>query len=114
MCGPLSLNDEQFGYAFANTVTEVESAVLFERYAIPSPGRPLFDAAFANGIRNSCASVDTGNEKPGPLLLISGQEDCPLSEPFIPAVHGHYGRSGAVTELKQLVDRGHSIVMDHG
>ncbi|MEU1598513.1 alpha/beta hydrolase [Streptomyces sp. NPDC005708] len=111
---PLSLNFEQFRYAFANTVTEEESAVLFERSAIPSPGRPLFDAAFANGRRNSRTCVDTGNENRGPLLLISGQEDCLVPAPVTRAVHRLYRRSGAVTELKRFVGRGHSMVIDHG
>ncbi len=44
----VSLTAEQFRYAFANAVSEEESDQLFERWTIPAPGRPLFEAATAN------------------------------------------------------------------
>ena len=39
---------EQFRYGFANAVTQEESQHLWETYCVPAPGRPLFQAAFAN------------------------------------------------------------------
>lgn len=108
------LTPEQFRYAFANAVSEEESASLFERYTMPSPGRALFEAAFANSSRNSRGSVDTGNSGRGPLLLISGQEDCLVPDAITRAVYKLYGDSRAVTGLKQFVDRGHSMIIDSG
>ncbi|MFD0502318.1 alpha/beta fold hydrolase [Streptomyces chiangmaiensis] len=108
------LSAEQFRYVIANAVTEVESACLFERYAIPSPGRTLFDAAYANSARNCRTSVRTDNATRGPLLLISGQEDCLVPDAITRAVYKLYGDSRAVTELKQFVDRGHSMIIDGG
>ena len=39
---------EQFRYGFANAVSEKEARELYERYAVPGSGTPLFQAAMAN------------------------------------------------------------------
>ncbi|HCU49641.1 MAG TPA: alpha/beta hydrolase, partial [Micromonosporaceae bacterium] len=57
----VSLTAEQFRYGFGNALPEKESADLFERWTIPSPGRPLFEAAFANFNPGSAAKVNTAN-----------------------------------------------------
>ncbi len=41
----VSLTAEQFRYSFGNAVTAEESDALYERWAIPAPGKPLFEAA---------------------------------------------------------------------
>ncbi|MCZ4602387.1 alpha/beta hydrolase [Streptomyces sp. Lzd4kr] len=104
----------QFRYAFANAVTEEESTVLFERYAIPSPGRTLFEAAFTGNTRNSRSSVDTGNSARGPLLLVSGQEDRLAPDAITRAAHRLYSDSTAVTHLKRFAGHGHSMIIDSG
>src|SRR6266704_6805357 len=43
----VSLTPQQFRYGFGNALPAQESADLYERWAIPSPGRPLFEAAAA-------------------------------------------------------------------
>jgi non-heme chloroperoxidase len=42
------LTFEQFRFAFANAVGEDEAKQLYETYAVPAPGEPLFQAAIAN------------------------------------------------------------------
>src|SRR5207244_4126599 len=42
------LTYEQFRYSFANAVTEEEARQLYDAYAVPAPGAPLFQAATAN------------------------------------------------------------------
>src|SRR4051795_10028918 len=42
------LTYDQFRYAFANAVREDEAQALYETYAVPAPGQPLFQAATAN------------------------------------------------------------------
>src|SRR6267154_2961718 len=42
------LTYEQFRYAFANAVSEDEAKELYSTFAVPAPGEPLFQAAFAN------------------------------------------------------------------
>src|SRR5215471_18810890 len=44
----ISLTPEQFRYGFGNAVSERESRQLYDEWTIPAPGRPLFEAAFAN------------------------------------------------------------------
>ena len=39
----IAMNAKQFHYAFGNTLSEEDSLKAFERYAVPSPGRVLFD-----------------------------------------------------------------------
>ena len=38
------LTAKQFRYAFGNTLSEAESQAVYERYAVPGPGRTLFQA----------------------------------------------------------------------
>ncbi len=69
------LTSGQFHYAFGNALSEEESADLFQRWVVPSPGKPLFEAAAANFSPHSPAKVDTDNADRGPLLLIMGGKD---------------------------------------
>nr|WP_248297441.1 alpha/beta fold hydrolase [Streptomyces sp. S1D4-11] len=111
---PVSLSAEQFRYVFANAVTPEESAALFDCYAVPSPSRPFFELAFANGTRETRTAVDTSNSTRGPLLLISGQEDRLVPDFITRAAYKLYGDSTAVTELKQFADRAHCLTIDSG
>ena len=61
--------------AFANAVSEDEAKELYETYAVPAPGAPLFQAATANLNPWTEAKVDTKNPDRGPLLIISGEKD---------------------------------------
>jgi hypothetical protein len=70
---PLTANQIRFG--FGSALSEEEPARLFDKWAIPSPARPLFEAARANFSLYSQAKVDTGNQTRGLLLMISGAED---------------------------------------
>ncbi|MGW5465348.1 alpha/beta hydrolase [Streptomyces sp. NPDC003996] len=110
----VSLTAAQFRYAFGNAIPQSESDALFEAYAVPAPGRPLFEAAFANFSRRSPAAIDTGNTGRGPLLLMSGQRDHTVPDVVTRAAYKLYGDSTATTDLKQLPDRGHSLVVDQG
>ena len=47
----ISLTAEQFRYGFGNALPEQESAELYDRWAVPSPGKPLSEAASANFTR---------------------------------------------------------------
>ena len=71
----VALTPEQFRYGFGNALPAQESAELYRRWAVPSPGKPLFEAASANLARRSPAKVDTGNKTRGPLLITAGGHD---------------------------------------
>ncbi len=44
----VSLTAKEFRFGFGNAVTEDESDELYEKWTIPSPAKPLFQAAVAN------------------------------------------------------------------
>lgn len=110
----VSLTVEQFCYAFGNAITEEESKQLFDSWTIPGPGKPLFEAAFANFSTHSPAAVNTANATRGPLLLISGGQDHTVPDVVTRSTFKLYKDSGAVTELRQFADRGHSLTIDSG
>jgi pimeloyl-ACP methyl ester carboxylesterase len=110
----VSLTAKQFKFGFGNELTEEESDTLYEQWNIPSPARPLFQAAVANFSIHSEAKVDTGNETRGPLLLISGKQDHTVPDVSTRSTLKQYRDSTAVTELKQFEGRGHSLTIDHG
>jgi pimeloyl-ACP methyl ester carboxylesterase len=110
----VSLTAEQFRFSFGNAVSEEESDALYERWAIPAPGKPLFEAAAANFSLHSPAKVETGNEGRGPLLLIMGGQDHTVPEAITKATVKQYRHSSAVTELEEFSDRGHSLTIDSG
>jgi pimeloyl-ACP methyl ester carboxylesterase len=110
----VSLTSDQFRYSFGNAVSPEESDALFEKWSIPSPGKPLFEAASANFSIHSPAKVDTKNDDRGPLLLVMGGKDHTVPEAITKATFKLYRNSSAVTELVEFPDRGHSLTIDSG
>ena len=110
----VSLEQKEFRYGFGNAVSEEESDELYDRWTIPSPARPLFQAAAANFVMHSQAKVDTDNADRGPLLLISGTADHTVPDVVTRSTLKQYRDSTAVTELKQFEGRGHSLTIDTG
>jgi len=110
----VSLTKNQFRYGFGNTLSAQESDELFEAWAIPGPGKPLFEASAANFSKSSPAAVDTRKRDRGPLLIIGGGRDHTVPEVVAKAAHALYAGSGAVTDYRVFPDRGHSLVFDHG
>jgi pimeloyl-ACP methyl ester carboxylesterase len=108
----VSLTAEQFRYSFGNVLSGPESDALWEQWAIPSPGKPLFEAAAANFALHSPAKVNTGNDDRGPLLLIAGGKDHTVPEVITKATAKQYRDSEAVTDLIEFADRGHSLTID--
>jgi len=110
----VSLTAEQFRYSFGNAVTPEESDALFGQWAIPAPGKPLFEAAAANFSLHSPAKVETGNEARGPLLLMAGGKDHTVPEAITKSTLKQYRHSAAVTDYVEFADRGHSLTIDSG
>jgi pimeloyl-ACP methyl ester carboxylesterase len=110
----VSLTAKEFRFGFGNALTPEDSDALYERWTIPSPARPLFQAAAANFSMHSEAKVDTENSTRGPLLLISGLEDHTVPDVVTRSTLKQYRSSTAVTELKQFEGRGHSLTIDNG
>jgi len=110
----VALTPAQFRYGFGNTLTAEESRELYDLWTIPSPGRPLFQAAFANLVPHSPAAVDTRNNERGPLLMLSGTQDHTVPAVVTRAACKRYHNSRAVTEYREVSERGHSLTIDSG
>ncbi|MFD3654591.1 alpha/beta hydrolase [Streptomyces sp. NPDC058620] len=109
------LTYEQFRYAFANAVDEREAKELYETFAVPAPGEPLFQAAAANINPWTEVKVDTLRADRGPLLIISGEKDNTVPWAITHASYKKQARNEvAVTEITELPGRGHSLTIDGG
>ena len=108
------LTFEQFQYAFGNAVDEAEARTLYEAYAVPAPGTPLFQAAAANLNPWTEDRVNTENPSRGPLLIISGANDHTVPPAVTAAAYKKQMKNSGVTEYREIAGRGHSLTIDHG
>ena len=109
----VSLKPEQFRYAFANKLSEAEAVELYERWTIPAPSKPLWQAATAAFNLHAQTKVDT-HEHRQPLLLMAGSDDHTVPPQTTQTVYRLYEDSPSVTDFKVWPTRGHSLVIDHG
>ena len=110
----VSLTKEQFRYGFGNAISQAESDELYDKWAIPSPGKPLFEAASANFSRSSPAKVNVHHKTRGPLLVTAGGKDHTVPESISKSTRKQYHKSPAVTDFQEFPDRGHSLALDSG
>jgi non-heme chloroperoxidase len=108
------LTFEQFRYGFANAVSEEEARQLYEEFAVPAPGKPLFQAAAANLNPWTEAKVDTRNPERGPLLIISGEKDHTVPWAIANASFQQQDGNEGVTEIVEMKGRGHALTIDSG
>jgi pimeloyl-ACP methyl ester carboxylesterase len=108
------LTFEQFRFGFANAVSEDEAQQLYAEFAVPGSGVPLFQAATANLNPWTEAKVDTENPQRGPLLIISGEKDNTVPWAIAEASYKQQKRNEAVTEIIEMPNRGHALVIDSG
>jgi pimeloyl-ACP methyl ester carboxylesterase len=105
---------DQFRYGFANAVDEAEAKQLYETYAVPGTGEPLFQAASANLNPWTEAKVDTKNPDRGPLLIVSGELDHTVPHAIAHAEFKRQERNEGVTEFVEIKGRGHALTIDSG
>lgn len=110
----VALTEQQFAYSFGNALPRAESDQLYGRYAIPGPGRPLFEASSANFTPNAPTAVDTRRSDRGPLLLMAAGKDHTVPAVVVRAAHKLYAAARADTELIEYPERGHSAAFDKG
>jgi len=108
------LTYEQFRFAFANAVGEEEAQELYNTYAVPGSGVPLFQAATANLNPWTEAKVKSKNPDRGPLLIIDGEKDHTVPWAIANASYKKQKRNKGVTEIVKIPGRGHSLTIDHG
>ena len=108
------LTYEQFRFGFANAVSDDEARQLYDEFAVPGSGVPLFQAATANLNPWTEAKVDTENPERGPLLIISGEKDNTVPWAIADASYKQQKRNEDVTEIIEMPNRGHALVIDSG
>jgi pimeloyl-ACP methyl ester carboxylesterase len=110
----IPLTYDQFRFAFASAVDEDEAQELYKTFAVPASGKPLFQAAAANLNPWTEAKVDTKNPDRGPLLIISGEKDNTVPWAIANASYKNQKHNEGVTEIVEMPNRGHSLVIDNG
>jgi pimeloyl-ACP methyl ester carboxylesterase len=110
----IAMTPKEFHYAFTNTLSEEEGLVAYQRYAVPGPGRVLFEGALANLVPRSSFSVDFDNNDRAPLLLIAGGADHVVPPAIDQAAAKKYRKSSAITEYKEFPGRSHFTLGQEG
>ncbi len=110
----VTLTPAEFHYAFTNTLTDEESAVAYARYAVPGPGRALFQSALANFNPHAETAIDFANNVRAPLLVVAGGADH-VSPPAINrTIAKLQHRSPSLTAFKLFPGRSHFILGQPG
>ncbi len=110
----IPLTYEQFRYAFANAVSEDEAKGLYNTFAVPAAGVPLFQAATANLNPWTEVKVKTKKVDRGPLLIVSGEKDHTVPWAIANASFKRQKRNKDVTEIVEIPGRGHALTIDSG
>jgi non-heme chloroperoxidase len=108
------LTYEQFRFAFTNAVSEDEAKQLYDTFAVPTSGAPLFQAATANLNPWTEVRADTKNPDRGPLLIIDGEKDNTVPWAIANASYKAQKKNPNVTEIVKIPNRGHSLTIDSG
>jgi hypothetical protein len=95
-------------------VTEDEAKDLYETFAVPAPGKPLFQAATANLNPWTEAKVDTDSPDRGPLPVISGEKDHTVPWAIANASYKPQEDNPGVTEIVEIKGRGHALTIESG
>jgi pimeloyl-ACP methyl ester carboxylesterase len=110
----VTLTPQEFHYAFTNTISEDESKAAYDRYAVPGPGRVLFQGAFANFNPHAATAVNFKNDERAPLLIIAGGADHIVPASVDKEAAGKFAKSHAITEYKLFPNRSHWTVAEPG
>jgi len=111
----IALTFDQFKYGWANAFGDDEEArQLYETYHVAAPGSALMQMANANLNPFSEAKLDVRNPDRGPLLIIDGEKDHTVPWAIANASYKRQRHNEAVTEIKKIPNRGHSLTIDSG
>jgi pimeloyl-ACP methyl ester carboxylesterase len=100
------LNEKQFHYAFANTLSQQESDELYRRYHVPAASTVLREGAFANFRRDPPTKVHFERRR-APLLFIAFGEDHIIPPKASRHNMEKYAGSDAIVAFKEYPGRPH-------
>lgn len=109
---PLSF--EQFQYGFANAVSDKEARELYDQFAVPGSGAPVFQASTANINPWTEAKVDVESPDRGPLLITSGEKDHQVPWSLSNGSYRRQRHNPGVTEIVEIPGHGHALTIDSG
>jgi pimeloyl-ACP methyl ester carboxylesterase len=110
----ITLTRDQFKYGWANALDDDEAKRVYDTYHVAAPGVALMQMANANLNPFTQAKLDPKNPDRGPLLIIDGEKDHTVPWAIANAAYKRQSRNPAVTEIKQIPNRGHSLTIDSG
>jgi alpha-beta hydrolase superfamily lysophospholipase len=106
---------KQFHYAFTNTLSEEESAAVYERYHVAAPGSWVWGGVLANFTPGHHDTwVNFANDDRAPLLFIAGGADHIMPAAVNRSNAEHYAKSRAHTDYKEFPGRSHYTVGQPG
>ena len=108
------ITEERFRYAFGNMLTEAESKAAYDRYAVPSANRVLWEGAFANFAPGTAAKVNFGNDERAPLLFIGAGQDHVVPAKVSRKLAQKHSASKVPAEYKEFSGRSHYLVGQDG
>jgi pimeloyl-ACP methyl ester carboxylesterase len=103
----IELTPKQFRFSFTNTMTDAEAEAAYVRYAVPGPGRMLFQAAFANFSPHAVTKVDFHKDDRPPLLVIGNDQDHTVPASVSREAAKRLGKSKAVVDYHEFRGRSH-------
>lgn len=106
------ISEQTFHYVFTNTLSDEESHDAYERYAVPSPGRIVFEGASINLDPHTAARVNFDKPDRAPLLFIAGGRDHIMPASLNRANANKY-KSGVVA-FREFPARDHFTAGEHG
>jgi pimeloyl-ACP methyl ester carboxylesterase len=110
----VTLTLDQFKYGWATALDDDEAKQLYDTYHVAASGVALMQMANANVNPFTEAKLDPKNPDRGPLLIIDGEKDHTVPWAIANASYKRQKRNPAVTEIKQIPNRGHSLTIDSG
>jgi hypothetical protein len=87
---------------------------LCETFAVPTSGKPLFQAARANLNPWTEAKVDTEKSDRGAVLIISGENYHTVPWALAHAAYKQQEGNDGLTEIVEIKGRGHALIIDSG
>jgi hypothetical protein len=103
----VGLTPQQWHYGFTNTMGDAESQEAYDRYHVPSSGRPLWQAATANLLPDAATKVNFSNNERAPLLMIAGGADHTAPASMNRENVKRYHKSSAITDYREFAGRPH-------
>jgi pimeloyl-ACP methyl ester carboxylesterase len=103
----VGLSPKEFHYAFTNTLSEVDSHAIYERYHVPAPTDVLQEGALASLHRHAPTKVDFARAGRAPLLMVGFGEDHLVPPKVVRSNERKYDDDVSVTEYVVYPGRPH-------